>query len=335
MKKSIFLSIICLMTLCCACKQTSEDPQRVIGAYIFRDTNGLVDPSLVTHINFAFGHVNETFNGVYLPNTEMFKKIIDLKKQKPELKVLLSIGGWGSGRFSEMAMDEANRKSFAADCARIVKEYGIDGIDIDWEYPTIADAGISADSSDTKNFTLLMKDLRDAIGSDKLLTIATVCSAMYIDFPDILPYVDYVNVMAYDMARENLKYHHAPLYRSEIAGWMTADEAVQAHLKAGVPANKLVMGMPFYGHGDPEAYTDYGGNMEKRPQDIEVWDDVAKVPYYTDSTGHYLFGFESVRSIAEKCKYIKDQGLLGGMYWEWAEDYSDLSLAKTVYDSLK
>jgi chitinase len=102
-----------------------------------------------------------------------------LKESAPSLKVCLSIGGWGSGNFSEMAADDALRKSFAADCARVVEAFNLDGIDIDWEYPTSNAAGISASPDDKDNFTLLMRDIREAIGKDKLLTLATVCSARY------------------------------------------------------------------------------------------------------------------------------------------------------------
>jgi len=59
---------------------------------------------------------------------------VELKRQKPSLKILLSIGGWGSGRFSEMAADENNRLAFAADCQRVLQEFGLDGIDMYWEY---------------------------------------------------------------------------------------------------------------------------------------------------------------------------------------------------------
>ncbi|HBG53862.1 MAG TPA: glycosyl hydrolase family 18, partial [Rikenellaceae bacterium] len=79
---------------------------------------------------------------------------------KPSLKVMLSIGGWGSGRFSEMVACDTHRESFARDCRRVVEEFGLDGIDIDWEYPTNQGPGISYAPEDTRNFTLLMRDVR-------------------------------------------------------------------------------------------------------------------------------------------------------------------------------
>lgn len=92
-----------------------------------------------------------------------------------------------------------------------------------------------------------MQDIRAAIGNEKELTLATVASARYIDFKAILPSVDFVNIMAYDMA--SAPKHHSALYPSGHSGDITSDGAVTAHLKAGVPPSKLVMGMPFYGRG--------------------------------------------------------------------------------------
>ena len=217
----------------CSRPASPSGSERVVGAYVFRSETGIPDPSLVTHINFAFGHVNETFDGVYVPNPEELHRVARLKKGHPALKVLLSIGGWGSGRFSEMAATPETRLAFARDCREVVRKYRLDGIDIDWEYPTSDAAGISASPDDTENFTLLMQSLREALGPEKLLTIATVCSARYVDFKAILPYVDFVNVMAYDMGTE-----------------YTYQEAMAAHIHAGVPPGKLVLGMPFYDGAD-------------------------------------------------------------------------------------
>ena len=240
----------------CAGKPAQEQANplatKVVVAYVTSWTDVMPDPALVTHINYAFGHVNDTFNGVRVDNEDRLRAIVALKKQKPSLQV------WGSGRFSEMADDEANRLAFAADCARVVDEFGLDGIDIDWEYPTQNSAGISSSPRDTENFTLLMRDLRQALGPDKELTLATVCSAKYMDFKAFLPYVDFVNIMAYDMGGQDG--HHASLYPSEHSGSMTSHEAVQAHIRAGVPPSKLVMGMPFYGKGK-EGYREYADSV--------------------------------------------------------------------------
>ena len=307
---------------------------KVVVAYVTSWSEVMPDPQYMTHINYAFGHVNESFNGVKIDNEERLRQIVDLRKQKPELKVLLSIGGWGSGRFSEMAANDEYRRAFAADCARVVKEFALDGIDIDWEYPTSSMANISSSPDDTENFTLLMQDIRAAIGNEKELTLATVASARYIDFKAILPSVDFVNIMAYDMA--SAPKHHSALYPSGHSGDITSDGAVTAHLKAGVPPSKLVMGMPFYGRGGDgyPSFQDYNKVGNTDTQYTEKWDEVAQVPYLADKNDTLVFGFENPRSLAINCQYILDKDLLGGMYWDYSGDNEQGDLRRTVAENL-
>ena len=307
---------------------------KVVVAYVTSWSEVMPDPQYMTHINYAFGHVNENFNGVKIDNEKRLKQIVDLRKQKPELKVLLSIGGWGSGRFSEMAANDEYRRAFAADCDRVVKEFALDGIDIDWEYPTSSMANISSSPDDTENFTLLMQDIRAAIGNEKELTLATVASARYIDFKAILPSVDFVNIMAYDMA--SAPKHHSALYPSGHSGDITSDGAVTAHLKAGVPPSKLVMGMPFYGRGGDgyPSFQDYNKVGNTDTQYTEKWDEVAQVPYLADKNDTLVFGFENPRSLAIKCQYILDKDLLGGMYWDYSGDNEQGDLRRTVAENL-
>ena len=307
---------------------------KVVVAYVTSWSEVMPDPQYMTHINYAFGHVNENFNGVKIDNEKRLKQIVDLRKQKPELKVLLSIGGWGSGRFSEMAANDEYRCAFAADCDRVVKEFALDGIDIDWEYPTSSMANISSSPDDTENFTLLMQAIRAAIGNEKELTLATVASARYIDFKAILPFVDFVNIMAYDMA--SAPKHHSALYPSGHSGDITSDGAVTAHLKAGVPPSKLVMGMPFYGRGGDgyPSFQDYNKVGNTDTQYTEKWDEVAQVPYLADKNDTLVFGFENPRSLAIKCQYILDKDLLGGMYWDYSGDNEQGDLRRTVAENL-
>ena len=307
---------------------------KVVVAYVTSWSEVMPDPQYMTHINYAFGHVNESFNGVKIDNEERLRQFVYLRKQKPELKVLLSIGGWGSGRFSEMAANDEYRRAFAADCDRVVKEFALDGIDIDWEYPTSSMANISSSPDDTENFTLLMQDIRAAIGNEKELTLATVASARYIDFKAILPSVDFVNIMAYDMA--SAPKHHSALYPSGHSGDITSDGAVTAHLKAGVPPSKLVMGMPFYGRGGDgyPSFQDYNKVGNTDTQYTEKWDEVAQVPYLADKNDTLVFGFENPRSLAIKCQYILDKDLLGGMYWDYSGDNEQGDLRRTVAENL-
>ena len=322
--------VLMLLTMAWTVKSQAQKPGMVVGAYVTSWTDEVPDPNVMTHINYAFGHVNDSFDGVRIDNPERLKMIVGLKQQNPKLKVLLSIGGWGSGRFSEMAASKDNREKFANDCLRVVEEFGLDGIDIDWEYPTQSTANISASPDDTANFTLLMGDLRKAIGNDKLLTAATVCDAQYIDFLSCIDYLDLVNVMAYDMSEGEA--HHSALYPSEISGECTSSQAVEAHLKAGVPKEKLVMGVPFYGKGNREdagvkAFRETGvlpEGYERR------WSEESQVPYIVNAKGEFVFGGEDVKSLTAKCQYILDHNLRGGMYWDYANDNPQHEFSQTL-----
>ena len=310
MKKAI---LTLALLLCLIQAQTAE---RVVVAYVTSWTQAIPDPTVMTHINYAFGHVNDSFDGVRIDNPDRLRMIVDLKKQNPKLRVLLSVGGWGSGRFSEMAASDKNRLLFAKDCRRVVDDFGLDGIDIDWEYPTQSSAGISSSPDDTKHFTLLMRDLRKELGN-KLLTCATIASGEYIDFRSCISYIDMVNVMSYDMG--NPPYHHSTLYPSEITNWMTTSAAIEAHLKAGVPCEKLVMGMPLYGRGK-QGYTT---EPDSTKGVTERWHEQSMVPYLVDAQGNLVMGFENERSIGIKCQYIIDHRLRGGMYWEYGDEHQE------------
>lgn len=307
----------------------------IVLAYVTSWSRIMPDPNMVTHINYAFGHVNKTFNGVRIDNPDRLRAIVELKKQKPALKVMLSIGGWGSGNFSEMAASSENRIAFASDCLKVVETFGLDGIDLDWEYPTSKAANISASADDTDNFTLLMKEIRKAIGKDKLLTFASPAGAGYVDFKALEPIVDFVNVMTYDMG--NPPKHHASLYRSEHVGWICAQEGVDKHIEAGIPAHKLTLGMPFYGRGTDGigGYITYGKILELGEAYTRSWDAKAMVPYLTDKEGKLVCTYEDPSSISIKCDYIRKRGLLGAMYWEYGCDDEEGSLRRAVYQGLK
>ena len=169
MKRVLLSAILAIISAICISAATVAESDRVVVAYVTSWSRVMPDPFCMTHINYAFGHVNDTFDGVRVDNPERLHQMVALKKTNPDLKVMLSVGGWGSGRFSEMAMEGKRRKSFAEDCIRVVEEFGLDGIDIDWEYPTSSAADISSSPKDTDNFTKLMKDLRNRFAENRHL----------------------------------------------------------------------------------------------------------------------------------------------------------------------
>lgn len=336
MKKII--TIVAALALLAGCKAEQKEAtnDKVVIAYVTSWSSVIPDPAHLTHINYAFGHVTNSFDGVRIDNPQRLKTLVALKEVKPELKVMLSVGGWGSGRFSEMASTDERRKAFAKDCLRVVEEFGLDGIDIDWEYPTSDMAGISASPDDTKNFTLLMKELRRVLPAEMQLTMASAANAKYVDFKEAVQYMDFVNVMNYDMA--SAPQHHSGMYRSEMSPGITCEEGILAHVEAGVPMEKLVFGMPFYGRasGALEGFNDYK-NIVQLPEDkftIE-WDDTAKAPYVVEvKSGDVVCTFDDPRAIAIKCDYIAEKGMRGAMYWDYDGDTEDHTLARAVWEGV-
>lgn len=332
MKKILFVLLSALIGTSCANEQQPEESpsEKVLIAYVTSWSKRDVNPDHLTHINYAFGHVDSTFDRVRVDNPKRLKRIVGLKKRHPHLKVLLSIGGWGSGNFSEMAADSALRWSFAQDCAAKVEEFGLDGIDIDWEYPTTGVANISYSEQDTENYTLMMRDIRQAIGRDKLLTHATSATGKYIDFRAIDQYIDYTNVMAYDLGWA--PYHNSPLYPTKHMEKICVDDAVRLHLEAGVPREKMVLGLAFYGRGKrgfPRQRDLTQAHLVEGDYTF-CWDPDGQVPYIVDPSGELVFGYENETSLALKAEYILEQGLMGAMYWSYDGDNAEGDLRRCV-----
>lgn len=291
------------------------------------------DPSLLTHINYSFAHIKSDFETLDIKTESRLVKIAALKKTAPGLKVLLSVGGWEAGNFSEMAADPGHRKNFCANCLAACNKYGLDGIDLDWEYPTSSAAGISSSPNDTKNFNLLLADLREALGSARLITMASSASAKYIDFKTAIQYLDFVNIMTYDMGKP--PYHNAGLYKSAKTK-RSCDESVTLHHDAGVPYDKIVLGIPFYGHGN-------GTNFSSDQVDFneivytgykQCWDDVAKVPYLANSSGDMVLSYDDETSVGLKADFVKKKGLKGAMYWNIEADDASWTLSKAIASRL-
>ena len=310
----------------------------VVVAYVTSWGNTLPDPTYLTHICYAFGKVGSDFETLEVSSPSRLARVVNLKVAAPDLKVLLSVGGWGAGNFSEMAADEKHRQKFCQNCLAAVNRYGLDGIDLDWEYPTSGSAGISYAAEDTKNFTLLVKDLRVALGKDKLITMASSSSAKYVKFPDFIDYMDWVNLMTYDMG--NPPQHNSALYASGMTR-RSCDESVTLHYRAGVPYDKMTLGMAFYGRDDNRSFTaDDPGDNFIYYKDIstagfnECWDATAKVPYLTDASGQMVLSYDNELSIGLKADYVKEKGLLGAMYWAADGDDADWTLSRAVSSRL-
>lgn len=347
MKNLFLIASILMMSMLVCCSSSEEgnvpdfddgqpvpESENLVLAYVIAQGQDFPDPKVVTHINYAFGEVNKTFDGIIVNNSNRLRQITALKKENPDLKICLSIGGFGSSGFSEMAGDANNRKAFAKDCKRIIDDFKIDGIDIDWEYPTKNSGGISASPDDIKNYTLMMRDIRSVIGKDHLLTFASSASAECFDFRAVNDYIDFVNIMAYDM--DVPPHHHSALYRSELTGDFWGNEAVTLHKNAGLPLNKMLLGVPFYGHGakSVSGFIDYKDIINLKGY-TECWDDIAKVPYLKDKDGDFVCTYENAKSLSIKCEYVKERNLKGIMYWYYGADDKEGTLRNAVYKGMR
>ncbi|MGH7603962.1 MAG: glycoside hydrolase family 18 protein, partial [Gemmatimonadaceae bacterium] len=221
----------------------------------------------LTHIFYAFGNVEEDGTaGVDNPGTN-FEELARLKTRNPRLKLSMSIGGWGgSGRFSNIALTDSSRRKFTESAIDVfIRQHPglFDGIDIDWEFPVAGGmAGNAERPADKENFTLLLAELRrelDAQGSiDRKhyeLTVAASARPQEIanvEIARIEPLLDFINVMTYDYhSAPGTTNFNAPLYAAngDPTPKLNIHVTMRAFLDAGVPPNKLLLGIPFYGHG--------------------------------------------------------------------------------------
>ena len=312
-----------------------------------------------THINVGHVRFVDKDNGVGIEidskTVPLVQKFVAYKAQYPELKVKLQMGGWGKNAdgWSQMARDPQKRKAFVDECVAICQQYGIDGFDIDWEYPTYAakdgDHVNGASPADWENFVTLFKELREAM-PDKILSYAASDSGKYTDNYGVLPYVDYINVMTYDEG--NPPYHNAPLYRSSITGSRCCAEAIDDifHGQQKIPYQMMNFGLAFYGHGDGyklktgnryPSSVDYSklddiffkgtcDGYDVKGVNYRIWDDVAKVPYLADALGKMYASYEDIESINAKVEYLKSRNMLGAMIWEYRHDNDEGTLRHAV-----
>lgn len=379
------------------------------------------DPNKITHLNYAFGSIcwdgeqgnpiNEEIpegdqkvwpcvgldgeedtdqpNGtivMYDPEVDLVElpKVAALKDENPDLKTLLSIGGWTlSHNLSDVAADPEARQALADSAVDFIREFDMDGLDLDWEYPIRPDWGAGHPGNaerdeDPANFLQLVKDIRVALdeaaeedGTEYLLTMAGGQQDWFIDglpLGEVAEHMDYLAVMTYDTngTWDELTGHNAPLggidgTASEIAarGW-TNGNVGRATIKmewAGVPKDKIVVGLAFYGQAwqgcnldDDGAYnvergahqtceggaadigTGYGAIKSIVNQDgyNYFWDNEAKAPYlYNELTGEFV-SYDNIESLQYKVNHVLDNGLGGAMIWDLSTDDDEWNLLKTV-----
>jgi chitinase len=189
-----------------------------------------------------------------------------LKDAHPNLEVMISIGGWTlSDKFSDVALTPASREKFAASCVAFCKQYGFDGVDLDWEYPV--SGGLDSNKyrpEDKQNYTLLVKEIRRqfdlqeaADGKQWLISIASPAGYdKYVNFEmaELAKTLDWINIMTYDYhgSWENTTNHQAALYADPsrsagLDGKYNISYTVDMYLRDGIDPAKLNLGAPLYG----------------------------------------------------------------------------------------
>jgi chitinase len=336
-------------------------PAREVVAYVFSENNilqpGQIDARALTRINYAFANIaNGRMVAGFPGDPQNFAFLESLKQQNAELTVLVSVGGWlWSNNFSDVALSSQSRAVFIQSVMDFLAQYHLDGLDIDWEYPGMPGAGHAFRSVDKQNFTLLLKELRARFTAETAktrkrlyLTFAAGASDEFLantEMGKAQQYVDTVNLMAYDYYEESsdkMTGNHAPLFTNPgDPKKISAADSVAAFEKAGVPAAKIILGVPFYGrmwgqvpatnHGlfqpgkpVPNAYAPYSAIVSNMLDHgyARFWDEKSSVPYLYSAEKQVFVSYEDPQSIAAKCEYVLAHHLGGVMFWEYSNDPS-------------
>ena len=272
---------------------------------------------LLTQINFAFAIPQKTGGGLAaLRNADKLKALVS-KAHANNVKVFISIGGWGIGdgggddsRFHRLAADPEERDYFVSKTMELVRRFDLDGVDVDWEYPDI-------ENRSAEDNVLLMRQLRDSLhAANKKLTAAVVHYGNQGEgtLDEIFEIVDWLNLMAYDDDKGQ-PIPHSP--------YSLAEKSINYWVKErGLPAHKTVLGLPFYG--------------KPRRQNLSHYKDLLAAgadPMKDEFDSVYYNGIETIQ---RKTKLAVAEGLSGVMIWEISQDtHDDYSLLKAINDAAR
>ena len=301
--------------------------------FAYPASDGTFNNSAVNSYNFTY----------YLPNMKEYVIPYAHKKGSWVILSICGVDGAYDTAFETISQSETLIDGFVNNVVSLINEYGFDGVDIDWEIP-----------SDGVLFTKLMSKLYTAVKTNNPNHLVTAAigggkwQPPYYDLSNSHQYIDYINMMTYNMSTSS-GYHHTALYKSSTytdsvnkvgstLNSCSVYESVEIYKNAGVPLDKIIIGSGFYGikqirttnndswtSGGSLAYSkianDYLPDIENY---IYNYDNIAQVPYLISKDGLTFISYENEISVLAKCKYAKDNNLAGVFAWQYALDNGDL-----------
>ncbi|KAM6165218.1 chitinase-3-like protein 1 [Erethizon dorsatum] len=342
-------AVLALLQCCFAyklvCYYTNWSQYREGDGSCFPDA---IDPFLCTHIIYSFANIsNDEIDTWEWNDVTLYGTLNSLKNRNPNLKTLLSVGGWnfGSQRFSSITSSTQKRRTFIKSVPKFLRAHGFDGLDLAWLYPG---------RRNKQHFTTLIKEMKTEFikethpGKEQLLLSAAVSAGKVTidtsyDIAQISQHLDFISVLTYDFhgTWRQTTGHHSPLFRgqldSRVDRFSNVDYAVGYMLRLGAPASKLVMGIPTFGKsytlassetgvGAPISGPGLAGQFTKEEGILayyEVCDFLhgatvhripsQKVPYATK--GNQWVGYDDQESVKSKVQYLKSRQLAGAMVW--------------------
>ena len=302
-----------------------------------------IDIRFLDAIIYAFVEIDSSGNLV-VPAPSFLRSMVRLKEEKPELLVIAAIGGWAADGFSDAALTPTSRYNFARNVQKLINDYKLDGIDLDWEYPGSSASGIKSRPQDRENFTLLITALRDVLGPNTWISVAGTGDSTYInnsvEIDKIAPLITHFNLMSYDFTAGETgssgQKHQANLYDSALSlpGYST-DRYVRNLINAGMPSEKILLGVPFYGRLGAtitKSYDELRKSYINKDGYEYRFDNDAKVPYLVRD-GEFAMSFDNEVSVFLKAQYVLENCLGGIFSWQSTFDQANI-LARAMYESI-
>lgn len=343
-KTAVFLFLASFMA-----GTTSADAQKRFSVIVYYSGGPEAVDSLeagkITHIVFHGKLSRNQFTLRDGADTLTLRKLVALKTHNPHLKVLLSIGGWGGClSCSDIFSTPEGRAAFTESFIALNRNFQTDGIDIDWQYPSIEGyPGHTFRPEDRTNLTKLLQELRQRL--DKRYEISLTAGAFRkflersVDWKSVGSLIDRVHILSTDLLNNysEVTGHHAALY-STPRQEASADFAVKYLLAQGISPGKLVIGAALYGRIWQDVGSHDSGLYQKGWYKAKVpfnrlaselpeergyhrnWDDVAKAPFIYNPVLKYFCSYDDHRSVSVKAEYVVKTQLNGIMFREVTND---------------